>query len=226
MEQLSIGRVFVDASIAIAVGDKQLARGRDRQVRGQAERIAVVKPLLARRPNRHDQPAILIKFPHAVGLAFGTPYVVLVVDKETVRVLQNVLAPRIEKVSIPIKDHQWVLAARVDIDIVFGITGHRRNPTKAPAGGQFPPTDLNLICILPRAKRHGILLSQRATNSSSDSASLPNRRLARAGPNLIRTHPLIVTCIIGQLAVEWCQYSLVVIPPWIESLTSLDADRY
>ena len=71
------------------------------------------------RADGQGQLAFVVKFTDAVGLALGTPDIVLSVDIDTVGILQHIFAPRIEKVAVTVKDHQRMFTARVNIDIVL-----------------------------------------------------------------------------------------------------------
>ena len=91
---------------------------------------------------------------NAVGVAFGAENVVLVVDKDAMGILQDAFAPDVQKVAIPVEDNQWMFAARVDIDVVFGIASHARNPAKRPTAGQLSPAFDKFIAIVTCTEFH------------------------------------------------------------------------
>ena len=146
-----------DASVVVAVGDEEVAVGGDGEIGGQAEGFAG-GALLAGCADGHDELALGVEFEDAVGLAFGAPDVVFVVDEDSVGVLDDVFAPGGEEVAVAVEDDEGMLAARVDEYAVLGIAGDRGYPAELPTCGQFGPVFDYFVLIGAGSERHGNLL--------------------------------------------------------------------
>jgi hypothetical protein len=144
--------------IAITIRNKQFARRGDAYIRGQAEGIAIVGALLPWRPQRHQQFALAVELMYTMGVALGAKDIVLGIDPDAVCILQDIIAPGVEKITFPVKDDQRVVTARIDKDILFGIGGHGRNPAKGPPCREFAPAFHQLVGVTACAKFHRFLL--------------------------------------------------------------------
>ena len=154
---LAGGGVFVDAGVVVAVGDEEVAVRGDSEIGGEAEGFAG-GAFLAGGANGHDELALGVELEDAVGLAFGAPDVVFIVDEDAVGVLDDIFTPGGEEVAVAIEDDEGMLAARVDKDAVLRIAGDRGYPAELPPCGQFCPVFDYFVLIGAGSERHGNLL--------------------------------------------------------------------
>ena len=143
--------------VAVAVADEQAAVRGDGQIRGQVERHAgrtgdaggAQGPL---------QFAVGGEFVDAMALPLGAVEVVFGIDPETVSVVQQILSPRGEKVSVPVENDHGVLASAVDVDPVPAVDGDGGNPAEGPTRRKPGPIAHRLVPVVALSHRHLALL--------------------------------------------------------------------
>src|ERR1700736_555867 len=116
----------MDASITVAVGDVDLALGRQRGVGAAMERLAahilcrlagdadLEQHLAVERAFAHEMPAIISQIDPILGSRMGA-----------VRSWVLALPPRPKEIAIAVEDHDRMLAPAKGVDVVFRVYSDR-----------------------------------------------------------------------------------------------------
>ena len=151
--QLARRRELVHARIAVAVGNVDLALGRQRRVRAAMERLAAHEGRgLAGHADGEVDLALGRAAAHAVVAVVGAVEVVVRIDVQAVRALEDALAPGAQEVALPIEHHHGVLAAIEDVDLVLAVDGDGADVHELPAVGQLGPVLDHAIAMLATAQ--------------------------------------------------------------------------
>ena len=96
---------------------------------------------------------------HRVVAVVGAVEIVVRVDVQAVRALEQALAPALEEVAVAIEHHHRMLAAIEDVDVVLAVDRDRADVGQIPAVGQLRPVLDHAIAMLARAQndRHAFL---------------------------------------------------------------------
>jgi hypothetical protein len=160
-QQLAVGRVFVDACIAIAVGDVDLTPRGEGGVGTAVERLAAHKCRrfagnaeleqdLTVQSDLADEMAAIVREEHRVVWRH--------VDAMGSRILP--LAPRLQKIALSIEDDHRVLAAVEDVNVVVAVDADPANFLERPAVGQFCPFGNGAVFELAGSDDHRTLLTR------------------------------------------------------------------
>ena len=100
LDQLAVGRVFVDAGIAVAVGHIDLALRRQRSVGAAVERLAAHERRgLVRNADGQQHLAVGGAFAHGVVAVVGAIEIVVGVDVQAVRAVEQAFAPARDEIA-------------------------------------------------------------------------------------------------------------------------------
>ncbi len=161
-QQLAVGRIFVDARIAVAVGDVDLALRRQCRVGAAVERLAAhIGRGLAGDAEGQQHPALEGAFAHRVVAVIGQKHGVVRGHVDAVRPVKDALAPGAQEVAVAVEHHHRVRAAAEGIDVVVPVDPDRGDVgIPFPAIGQLGPIvdDLVAVAVRPQNDRHGVLL--------------------------------------------------------------------
>ena len=152
LDQLSVRREFVHAGVAVAVGDVDLAFGRQRRMGAAVERLAAhERRRLVRDADGQQHLAVGRAFAHRVVAVIGAVEIVVGVDVQAVRAVEQPFAPAFDEIAIAVEHHHRVLAAIEDVDAVLAVDGDRGDVREIPAVGQLRPVLHHAIAMLARA---------------------------------------------------------------------------
>ena len=185
--ELAGGGELVHARIAVAVGDIDLALGRQRRVRAAMERLAAHE---GRRLAGHTDGELDLAggraSAHGVIAVIGAVEIVVRIDVQAVRALEDALAPGAQEVALAVEHHHGVLAAIEHVDLVLAVDGDSADIHELPLVRKLGPVLDYPIAMLATAQhsRHCTLLARRGFNRwgrRSTGASC-RRRISTDGP--------------------------------------------
>ncbi len=154
-DQLAVGRELVHARVAVAVGDVDLALGRERGVGAAVERLAAHEGRgLAGDADGELDLALGGAATHGVVAVVGAVEGVVGIDGKAVGALEHALAPRAQEVALAVEHDHGVLAAVEDVDAVLAVDGDGADVHELPAVGQLGPVLNHAIAMLATAQ-HG-----------------------------------------------------------------------
>ena len=159
-DQLAVRRVFVDAGIAVAVRDIDLALRRQRGVGAAVERLAAhERRRLVRDADGQQHLAVGGAFAHGVVAVVGAIEIVVGVDVQAVRAGEQAFAPAPEEIALAVEHHHRMVAAVEDVDAVLAVDRDGGDVGEAPAVGQLRPVLHHAVAMLARAEdgRHVFL---------------------------------------------------------------------
>ena len=138
---LAVRRILVDAGIAVAVGDVDLALGRERGVRAAVERLAAQerRGLVGHADGQQDL-ALGGDLANRMVAVVGAVEVVVAVDMDAVGAAEQAFAPRAQEIAVAVEHHHRMLAAIEDVDAVLAVDGDGRDIAELPAVGQLAPS--------------------------------------------------------------------------------------
>ena len=166
---LAVGRVLVDAGIAVAVRHVDLALGRERGVGAAVERLAAQERRgLVGHADGQQHLALGGDLADRVVAVVGAVEVVVAVDMDAVGAAEQAFAPRAQEVAVAVEHHHRMLAAIEDIDAVLAVDRHRRDVAELPAVGQLGPVLDHAITMLAASEDYGhvTLLTRRGPERS------------------------------------------------------------
>ena len=150
--QLAVWRILVHARVAVAVGDVDVALGRQRGVGAAVERIAAVhRRGLAGHADLQQELPFQRQPAHRVVAVVGAVDRVVRRDVHAVRPTEQTLAPGAQEVAVAVEHHHRVLAAREDVDVVLAVHADRGDLAVVPAVGQLAPVLDHLVAMLAGA---------------------------------------------------------------------------
>ena len=138
----SVGGILVDAGVAVAVGDVDVAGlGRDGAVSGAVEGLA--SPLggwLVIGAEGHEELAVGVVFADDVQAVVDAEDGVVGGDVDAVGTgAELAFAPSAQEVAVAVEDDDGVLAAVEEVDIVLGVDGDTGDIDEAPVVGDLGP---------------------------------------------------------------------------------------
>lgn len=168
MQQPSVGQEPVNASVAVAVRDEQIAVLCDRDVRRKVKRRPDVPDRAvvdagrtgvrgdSMSSQRHQQLTVRCELSDGVTEVVGAEHRVIRRDRDPVRPREQTLAPRTEKVPLAVKDREGMLASAKHENSVSRIgsdADHLNHvPVRRPARpigddaiSKLPGTEIDLI---------------------------------------------------------------------------------
>src|SRR6185437_10159506 len=152
-QQLAVGRIFVDAGIAVAVRYVDLAFRRQRGVGAAVERLPAHEGRrVARHADLHQHLPVRGQAPHRVVAVIGAVDRAVRRDMDAVRAGEQRLPPGAQEVPRTVEDHHGVLAAVEDEDVVALIDAYGGDFVEAPAGRQLRPVAVYPILVFAFAK--------------------------------------------------------------------------
>ncbi len=194
LDQSAVGREFVDAGIAVTVRDVDFALGRERGVGAAVERLAAHEGRrLVRDADRQQHFAVGRAFPHRVVAVIGAIEIVLGVDVQSMRAIEQAFAPARDEIALAVEYHHRVGAAVEDIDAVLAVDRDRGDVCEIPSLRQLRPILHHAVAVFARAEngRHvcsphdghsGMRQLAQARNPYSRSwLWIPGSRFARPG---------------------------------------------
>ena len=139
--QLAVRRVFVDARVAVAVGDVEVALRRQRGVGAAVERLAAhIGRRLAGDADRQQHLAVEGALADRVVAVVGQPDRLVRRHVDAVRPREDALAPGAQQVAVAVEHEHRVLAAVEGVDVVVLVDADRRDiGVELHAGRQFRP---------------------------------------------------------------------------------------
>ena len=153
----SVGWWNGPAAVADAVDDRDAATGDVRVVDGLADllRVAGVRRLVAR-ADAQQVPAVLVELRDEVRDRLDEVGVVVGRDADAVRVLKDLLAPVVDELAALVEDHERVLRAREDVDVVLRVAGDAGALAPLPALRQLTPALDQLVLTLTHIDVPGV----------------------------------------------------------------------
>jgi hypothetical protein len=128
-QQFAVGRVFVNAGVAVAVRDVNFIPRRQCGVGAAVERLSAHKRRgLAWNAELEQNLAVQGDLAHEVAPVVGQEHRVVRRYVDAVRSRILTLTPRPQEIAFPVEHDHRVLAAIEDIDIVFGVDTDPRRP--------------------------------------------------------------------------------------------------
>ena len=151
-EQFAVGRVFVDAGVAVAVGDIDLALRRQRGVGAAMERLtAHERRRLVRNADGQQHLAAGRTFAHGVVAVVGAIQIVVGVDVQPVRAAKQAFAPAGDEIAFAVEHHHRMFAAVEDIDAILAVDRDGGDVGEIPPVGQLGPVFHHAVAMLARA---------------------------------------------------------------------------
>ena len=150
----------MDAGIAVAVGNIDLAVRRQRGVGAAVKRLAAHEwRRLVRDADGQQHLAVGGAFSHGVVAIIGAIEMVVGVDMQTVRTVEQAFAPAPEEISLAVQHHHRMVAAVEDIDAVLAVDRDGSGVSQAPAVRQLGPVFNHAVTVFARAEngRHAFL---------------------------------------------------------------------
>ena len=155
-EQLPILGEFVNTTVAVAVGDIEITVGREGDIGGVVEGWASMEDgsvllsvtcvsRLAPITNGHEELAIVSELHGHLGSPVYQIDAIVWTDAYAVGILDNILAPRVEKLAPSVEDHEGMVGSGEYMDVVLRINGYSADLTPTPAVGKLAPTLHQLI---------------------------------------------------------------------------------
>ena len=160
--QLAVGRILVNAGIAIAIGDEQVPVGRERGVGAAVERlVAHERRRGAGHAERHQHLAFQRAASDGVAAVVGEVERLVRADMDAVGARIFSLTPGPQEIALAVEDDHRVLAAVEHIDLVLAVDRYGRDIAKLPSVGQLRPVLDDPITVLAAAQncRHEALSS-------------------------------------------------------------------
>ena len=153
LEQLAVGRVFVHAGIAVAVGDVDLALRRQRGVSAAVERLAAhIRRRLFGNADRQEHLAVGRTLAHGVVAVVGAIEIVVGIDVQAVGAREQAFAPTLDEIAVAVEHDHRVFAAIEDVDAVLAVDADRGDVGELPAVRQFCPVLHHAIAMLAGAE--------------------------------------------------------------------------
>ena len=122
LHQFSIGAVFVDAGIAVAVRHVDLALRRQRGMGAAMERLAAhERRRLVRDADGQQHLAVGGALAHGMVAVIGAIEIVVGVDVQPVGAVEQPFAPACDEIAVAIQHHHRMRAAIEQIDAVLGV---------------------------------------------------------------------------------------------------------
>ena len=177
----AVDREFVDAGVAVAVGDVEVfAVRRHRGVGAAMERLAAhIGRRFAGNADRQQDFAVERALADRVVGVVSQPDRVVRRHEHAVRPRKDPLAPGAQQIALAVKDAHRVLAAVEGIDIVVFIDPDRRDiGVELHAGRQFGPAVIDLVTVAVRPQYDRHVLSPRCFVGAIRSERLRRRRAA------------------------------------------------
>src|SRR5215469_6676716 len=139
-QQFAVGREFVNARIAVTVGDVDLAFRGERRVRAAVKRLtAHIGRGLAGDADLEQQFAVERALAHEMSAVIGQIDRVVWPHMDAVRPRILPLTPRAQEISVTVEHDDRVLPAREAVDVVFAVDRDRGDLLERPALRQFRP---------------------------------------------------------------------------------------
>ena len=140
-EQLAVRRIFVDAGIAVAVGNIDLALRRQRGVGAAVKRLAAhERRRLVRDADRQQHLSVGRALAHGVVAVIGAVEIVVGIDVQAVGAVEQAFAPAGDEIALAVQHHHRMFAAVEDVDAVLAVDRDGGDVGKAPAVRQFCPS--------------------------------------------------------------------------------------
>src|SRR5262249_11587433 len=172
----AVGRVFVDAGIAVSVRHVDLALGRERGVGAAIERLAAQEGCgLVGHADGQQHLALGGHLADRVVAVVGAVEGVVAVDMDAVRATEQAFAPRAQEVALAVEYHHGMLTAVEDVHVVLAVDRDRRDIAELPAVGQLRPVLHDALTMRAGAYGcgHVFLLWTLAMPSSPSKSSPP-----------------------------------------------------
>jgi hypothetical protein len=145
------------ASVSDAVDDRDTAAGDVRVVHGLTDFLGIpgVRSLVAR-ADAQQVLALLVELRNQVRDRLDEVGVVVGGDADAVRVLKHLLAPVVDELAGFVEDHERVLGAGEDVDVVLGVAGDAGALAPAPALWELTPALNQLVLTLSHIDVPGV----------------------------------------------------------------------
>ena len=160
LEQFSVRRIFVDAGIAVAVRDIDLALRRQRGMGAAVKRLAAhERRRLVRDADGQQHLAVGRALAHGMVAVIGAIEIVVGIDVQTMRAVEQAFAPAGDEIALAVEHHHRMVAAVEDVDAVLAVDRDGSGVGQAPAVRQFCPVLHHAVTMLARAEnsRHVFL---------------------------------------------------------------------
>ena len=140
LQQLSVRRIFVDAGIAVAVGNIDLALRRQRGVGAAVKRLAAHERRgLVRDADGQQHLAVGRALAHGVVAVIGAIEIVVGIDVQAVGAVEQAFAPARDEIALAVQHHHRMVAAVEDVDAVLAVDRDGSGVGQAPAVRQLRP---------------------------------------------------------------------------------------
>ena len=138
LQQLAVGRVFVDAGIAVTVRDVNLALRRQRGMGAAVERLAAhIRLWPVRDADRQQHLAVDRALAHGVVAVIGAIEIVVGVDVQPMGAVEQAFAPAPEEIALAVQHHHRMGAAVEDVDAVLLSTATEATSVRLQPSGSF-----------------------------------------------------------------------------------------
>ena len=164
-QQLPVRGKLVDAGVAVAVGDVELAPGQHGDVGdavegprcplhgADADLVAGIRRS-SRLAERHQLPAVGRELVDGVVLVVSEPQVVVAVDEDAVGILEQPFAPGTEELPFLVEHDHGMRAAVEHVHAVARVARDARNLDVTPAFGQPVPSFQHFVLNPVFTQRH------------------------------------------------------------------------
>ena len=152
LDQLAVRRVFVDAAVAVPVGDEQAAvRGVDGDVSASVEGITAVQlRRFVRDADGHDDLAVQRALPDGVVAVVRAVQGVVRPGGDPVSTAENSFSPRLDEIAVLVEDDHRVVAPAEDVHVVLGVSHDAGHLPPADSGRRLLPAYNHFVRELPR----------------------------------------------------------------------------